>query len=49
MDLCEIGFESVDWINVAEDTCRLRVHVRMVMDIRVPQMAEHFLNSRLFY
>jgi hypothetical protein len=36
MDLREIGFADVDWINLAQDRDRWRALVNMVMNLRVP-------------
>jgi hypothetical protein len=35
MDLREIGWESVDWIQLAQDRDRWRDHVNTVMNLRV--------------
>ena len=36
MDLQELGFGSVDWIDLAEDRDRWRALVNAVMNLRVP-------------
>jgi hypothetical protein len=36
MDLGEIGFGDVDWINLAQDRDRWRALVDTVMNLRVP-------------
>jgi hypothetical protein len=36
MDLREIGWDGVDWIDLAQDKDRWRALVNMVMNIRVP-------------
>jgi hypothetical protein len=36
MDLSEIGFGDVDWINLAQDRDRCRALVNTVMNLRVP-------------
>jgi hypothetical protein len=36
MDLREIGFGNVDWINLAQDRDRWRALVNTVMNLRVP-------------
>jgi hypothetical protein len=36
MDLREVGWGGVDWINLAQDRDRWRVLVNTVMNLRVP-------------
>jgi hypothetical protein len=36
MDLREIGWDGMDWIDLAQDRDRWRVLVNMVMNLRVP-------------
>jgi hypothetical protein len=36
IDLREIGWDGVDWINVAQDRDQWRALVNMVMNLRVP-------------
>jgi hypothetical protein len=36
MDLQELGFGGVDWIELAEDRDRWRAVVKVVMNLRVP-------------
>jgi hypothetical protein len=36
MDLREIGFGDVDWINLAQDRDRWQALVNTVMNLRVP-------------
>jgi hypothetical protein len=36
MDLQEVGWEGVDWIDMAEDRDRWRAVVNAVMNVRVP-------------
>jgi hypothetical protein len=36
MELQEVGWESMDWIDMAQDRDRLRALVNAVMNLRVP-------------
>jgi hypothetical protein len=36
MDLREIGWDSMDWIDLAQDRDQLRALVNAVMNLRVP-------------
>ena len=36
MGVCEVGWGSVDWINLAQDRDRWRAVVNAVMNLRVP-------------
>jgi hypothetical protein len=36
MDLGEVGWHSVDWIDLAQDKDKWRAHVDVVMNLRVP-------------
>jgi hypothetical protein len=36
MDLREIGWDGVDWIDLAQDRDQWRVLVRAVMNLRIP-------------
>jgi hypothetical protein len=36
MDLTEIGWDGMDWINLAEDKDQWRALVNAVMNLRVP-------------
>jgi hypothetical protein len=45
MDLKVISWESVDWFDLADDTDKWLALVNTVMNLRVTQNAENFLNS----
>jgi hypothetical protein len=45
MDLQEVGWGGMDWINVAEDRDRWRALVNAVMYLRVSENAGNFLSS----
>jgi hypothetical protein len=45
IDLKEIGWDDMDWINLAQDRNQWRALVNTVMDLRVPQNAGKFLSS----
>jgi hypothetical protein len=45
MDLQEVGWEGVDWIDMAQDRDRWRALVNMVMNLRVAYNAGNFLTS----
>jgi hypothetical protein len=45
MDLREVGWDGVDWIDPAQDRDRWRAHVNAVMNIRVPYNAGKFSSS----
>jgi hypothetical protein len=36
MDLREVGWDGMDWIDLAEDKDRWRAYVKAVMNLRVP-------------
>jgi hypothetical protein len=36
MDLREIGWDGVDWVNLAQDRDQWRTLVNVVMNLRVP-------------
>jgi hypothetical protein len=36
MDLREIGWNGMDWIDLAQDRDRWRAHVKAVMNLQVP-------------
>jgi hypothetical protein len=35
-DLREIGWDSMDWIDVAQDRDQWKAHVNMIINLRVP-------------
>jgi hypothetical protein len=43
MDIREVGFEGMDWINLAQDRDRCRAVVNTVMNLRVPNKSGNFL------
>jgi hypothetical protein len=45
MDLGEIVWDGMDWIDLAQDMDQWRALVNTVMNLRVPQNAGKFLNS----
>jgi hypothetical protein len=45
MDLREIGWDGVDWIDLAQDSDQWRALVNTVMNLRVPQNTENFLSG----
>jgi hypothetical protein len=45
MDVRETGFGSMEWIHLAQDRDQWRGAVSMVLNIRVPQNYEKFLNN----
>jgi hypothetical protein len=44
MDLSEIGWGGMDWIDLAEDRDQWRALVNTVMNLRVPQNFGKFLS-----
>jgi hypothetical protein len=45
IDLREIGWDDMDWIDLAQDRDQWRALVNTVMNLRVPKNAANFLNS----
>jgi hypothetical protein len=45
MDLRGIGWDGMDWIDLAQDKDRWRVLMKAVMNFRVPQNAGRFLSG----
>jgi hypothetical protein len=45
MDFREIGWDGMDWIDLAEDRDQLRDLVNMVMNLRIPLNVENFMSS----
>jgi hypothetical protein len=45
MDLREIGWGGMEWIDLGQDRDQWRYLVNTVMNLRLPQNPEEFLNS----
>jgi hypothetical protein len=45
MDLREVGWDDMDWIDLAQDRDRWRALVNVVMNPRVPEIAGEFSSS----
>jgi hypothetical protein len=45
MDLQEVGWGYMDWIDLAEDRQRWRALMNAVMNLRVPQNVGNFLTN----
>jgi hypothetical protein len=43
--LTEIGWDGMDWIDLAHDRHQWRTFVNMVMNLQVPENPGHFLSS----
>jgi len=46
MDLQQMGWGGIDWIDLAQDRVRWQVLVIVVMNLRVPLNAGNLLTSR---
>jgi hypothetical protein len=44
MDLREIGWDSIDWIDLAQDRDQWMAVVNTILNLRVPQNAVKFLS-----
>jgi hypothetical protein len=45
MDLREIGWDGVDWMDLAQNRVQWRALVKTVINLRVPEIAGTFLSS----
>jgi hypothetical protein len=45
MDLREVGWEGMDWSDLAQDRARWWALVNVVMNLRVPQNVGNFMSS----
>jgi hypothetical protein len=45
MDLREIGWDGIDWIEMAQNRDQWRALLNTVINLRVPQNAGNFLSS----
>ena len=45
MDLQDLGYRDMDWIDLAQDKGRWRALVNAVMNLRDPKNAGNFLTS----
>jgi hypothetical protein len=45
MDLQEVGWKGMDWIDLAQDVDRWRAHIYAVMNLQVPNNVGNFLTS----
>jgi hypothetical protein len=45
MDLREIGWDDMNWIDLAQDRYQWRALMNTVMNLRIPQNAKKFLSN----
>jgi hypothetical protein len=45
MNVREIGWDAMDWVDVAQDRDKWRALVNRVMNLRIPQNAGKFLRG----
>jgi hypothetical protein len=48
MDLREIGWDGMDWIELAQDRDQWRALLNMIMNLQVPQNAGKFFSGCTF-
>jgi hypothetical protein len=49
MDIKEIGWEGIDWIDLAHDWNTWQTSVNAVMNLQVPKNARNFLTSQAMF